>query len=277
METEELQALIAAREDSFVSPSYSVEEKHNLLASLNHLVDNPSFSLRPDEILDLISDLGLMCRNYSRETWKVNPDIFEDPMNRSDSLGNVRMIHKTNHDQFQIDILHHLGDHLCQTSSEFRKVLLKSGKLASTMEGLYPILGQFDDTESETILAGKRKIKDLRNDLFRAERKNSALVGENGRLRDKIDKLRSRLAIADQLNPYRSTSVKNPRPIRSEKSIGQLVKQPEMFGLLRPNRDGDLEKRDNSISCRGNCDSIDLTRNEKKDSKVSSQLSCLEW
>jgi hypothetical protein len=87
-----------------MSIQQEVEDKLSSTASLLRAVASSleeasvsvsQFSLPTEDILDLLIDLGLLLSYQDQLILPVeNQEVFEDPYDRPDSLGNVRMIYK---------------------------------------------------------------------------------------------------------------------------------------------------------------------------------------
>jgi len=179
-----------------------------LLLKMAEVADSQSCAVSFEEISELLYDMGLRLSNGEFLSQR-NEDVFEDPLNRGDPLGNVRMIHK----RFSIPdqgLAESFGKFLVFVVREL--VLLRKTKTASwdNWDAILPLIEAYDDTASEEILAAKERIVMLRRDLERLDRRNEALFVRlqkaiDGRERLKAHyalKILNLLEVIDQLKTY---------------------------------------------------------------------------
>jgi hypothetical protein len=111
--------------------------------------------------MELLSDIGVMLQTYNNERLELNPDIFEDPLNRGDALGNVRMIHKPQ-TLFDQNLLESLGDALLTLCHEYFLRWREGQRVATSIQDDDYGLGEWDMVRCEEIHVAKKLIKKLR-------------------------------------------------------------------------------------------------------------------
>lgn len=122
------------------------------------------------QLIDLLFDLGTWLANQPDYSEYRNDEVFEDPLNRGDELGNVRMIHRKV-PKVETEISHQLAEGLTQLAHEAFLRLRKQEATADLIDGLFYHLEEADDLESETIMGAKRRIAETRRELRIAHRK----------------------------------------------------------------------------------------------------------
>ncbi len=161
--------------EAFEEPSFPFQEKLHTLEVLLKRVANPTWAVSPEDIFFLTLDLGLVLSESSEQT-RLNPEVFEDPLNRGDALGNVLMISKKQSRQ-DTGLLREFGEHLLELThlyqQRFRKEISNQGKLKELLPELER--NQIDDVEAEDILAAKKKIVELRRENYKLDRRNESL------------------------------------------------------------------------------------------------------
>lgn len=232
----------------FPSPSglglhSDAEERFLLLAHLQHIVDNPSFAVDFHEIEGLLLELGSLLRNCSLFE-QDSPEIFEDPHQRSDCLGNVLMRRSVQHHSDQ-EIIEKIGDGLLDLVHQAAELYRKGRALDSKVTQVSAQIGDFDDTESESILAAKAKIVKLRRD-------NCRLESRNWRLYSRLESMRIQLKAARKLKASRSC--------QATSASGSKAQSPGIDVM--------------SISME---ESQDHPRKMTKTNSLESQTDCLRW
>lgn len=192
-----------------ILPKNPVVEKLECLLSVAKHSDNPSFAVSFEEITEILLDLGLHLSN-SVEKRELNQDVFEDPFEKSDALGNVLMIHRQMK-RPDTELLNALGRELLTlATAAFHRQQLEEIHSEDIEEISYHI-DPYDDSRSEDILAAKRYIVRLRKDNEQLDWRNGYLASllckkerSLWRLQDKIDTLYLRLEAASIIQAFGS-------------------------------------------------------------------------
>lgn len=145
------------------------------LCKIGAMVDHPIWAVSDEEIAELLIDLGCSLQNASQKL-SLNDEVFEDPLNRSDVLGNVTMFH-TKRKRQETQSLMHLGVALIEIADLFLKHQLQANSIQQAWEEISHDLDQFsiDDHLSSDILAAKRQIIMLRKSNMKLDRRNERL------------------------------------------------------------------------------------------------------
>lgn len=144
-----------------------------VLKKLIDVVEGATCAVVPEDIESLLLDLGLLLQEFSQEYHRNYTDVHEDPQNRGDALGNVKMINKKV--PLAPDQLNLLGSGILNLVHKFRDQRRVMAKGYSIAQELTVDFGDYDDVESETILAAKKKIRFLRKENSRLDRRNETL------------------------------------------------------------------------------------------------------
>lgn len=164
----------------------AVATKLGLIKSLINLVDRPLSQLSFEETIELLLELALNLQYFEEQLYR-NDEVYEDPLNRGDDLGNVRMIHQKIRVQ-DTQVLRDLGfslQFLAHRAMEDHQ--RKENSYLKWQEALYHLI-LIDDLESEDILAAKQRIALLRKENQKLEHRNLQLYGRICELRDQKDK-----------------------------------------------------------------------------------------
>jgi hypothetical protein len=81
--------MMTLEEKEFLSPLASTIERLKILLRISERIDSDPVALSYPEVGELLLDLGLLLRN-ARSEQSRGSEVFEDPLNRGDALGNVR-------------------------------------------------------------------------------------------------------------------------------------------------------------------------------------------
>jgi hypothetical protein len=143
-------------------------EKLACLLSIANKVENPTWAVSFEEIQELLIDLGLLLCEVSEDRY-AGIEVKEDDRH-SDALGNVLMTHRKVFRNDQTELLQTMGAqllNLCQCA----------GKIHRKGTGIdFPEqFEDYDDAQSEDILAAKRLIRSLRKENFQLDRRNQRL------------------------------------------------------------------------------------------------------
>lgn len=148
-------------------------EKLCLLKSIANIANNVHNCLSLEEIGELMLDLGSSLMG-SQEDIRRNPEVFEDPLNKSDVLGNVQMIHKALK-AYEHENLENFGEALVIITHSFLQANRKQKVLDFTSDEVYQDLDPFDDARSEDLLEAKKTIRRLRKEIGSLDRRNESL------------------------------------------------------------------------------------------------------
>lgn len=150
-------------------------ERYQMLSKIAQAAEKPVWAVTSEEIAELLLDLGCLLNNSTLEE-HLTKDVFEDPLNRGDALGNVLMISKR-HNPISGEWLKVVSETLLDLAHFALKTGRKQRQASLEWEELSPFLDshQFDDLESEEILAAKKKIRMLRTELMKSDRRNKNL------------------------------------------------------------------------------------------------------
>lgn len=170
-----------------------------LLLTVSRNVDQPAWAISFEEIQELLLNLGSILTQVEIDK-RLNKDVFEDPLNRGDALGNVLMISKLKH-RHEERIFEPLGEAILGLVHDAADLHQRQQRQGELIEALTYSLGEFDDTETEKILTAKTKVAALRKDNDRLERRNQALWARNEELTtrhlkdcDRINRLSDQVA-----------------------------------------------------------------------------------
>lgn len=131
-----------------------------------------------EAILELLVDLGMILRQFEIILpERKNPEVFEDPMDRSDDLGNVRMIHRTPR-AFPIfsPIVSEFGERVGSGAARVLQFLHRNILEQQVHEDIDYFLDDWDLAyTSDPGLAAKKRILGLTNSLVREFREKRLL------------------------------------------------------------------------------------------------------
>jgi hypothetical protein len=154
-----------------------IKDKANILSTLHSLlrmvdiIDNPSVAVSFEDLEELGLLFGTLLLDVN-ENLHLNPEVFEDPLNRSDSLGNVRMISRKI-PAMDSQAFHVVGRVLLDALHEAHLVHERLEKTAQGWSSL--MIGSWDDTSTEEILSAKQFASRLRRENNRLENRNEKL------------------------------------------------------------------------------------------------------
>jgi len=166
-----------------LSPISALLGKINTLKALVERVERPQASFQETEILEVLFDFGLFVQDLGQNSTR-NPEVFEDPLQQVDSLGNVLMKHKKI-SQTTSEFFSLLGQKILDLAHEgtlFHKHEERSDQM---LKETY--LTDTDDIQAEETAVAKWKIG-----LLRREGKRQAL--ETRRLRRKLKRTQNSLS-----------------------------------------------------------------------------------
>jgi hypothetical protein len=221
----------------------------DLLKKICSRVDNPSVAVSLEDIVELCLEFGLYLQQVDVNL-SPNFEVFEDPLNRGDALGNVKMISRKYHLE-DLDLVHEIGTALLDATHSIYSLQRKEIQNQKGFEDLY--LEEWDDVASEDILAAKQRIQSLRAENKRLDRRNERLYI----LKEKARKRRDRLVrrVQETLEAYKFTPLRGFYAIESIFAIpGHKIKSLESNGRIE-----------------------DRTRNSIDERIEDSQTDCLKW
>jgi hypothetical protein len=182
--------MMSQNEDNFETPLSNTHQKLLLILQIIEKVENPSVDLSFLEITDLLSDVAELLLQAADRPSGENPDVFEDPLNRGDDLGNVRMIsHKI--PRAQQETCKEIGFLIYYILYKYRMQISDLRHYESLVEEIDFRTGDWDLVECEDSLKSKARISMLRKDNYRLDQKNYRLTCRLHRAERRIEKLRS--------------------------------------------------------------------------------------
>lgn len=222
-------SFFATKEDyentfSYLEPPNSVPvnplvDRLKVLLVLVERLENPSFAVSEEDLLGILFDLSALIRNADGSK-RLNPDIHEDPADRSDDLGNVRMIHRP---LFRPGpkFYEELADKLQMIAHQSLCQLKKELDLLADEDFVAQNLEYWDDNEATDLLAARKRIAILRKENEKLDRRNSVLferIEEERRRKynvlEKLEILEQKYQAAQIIQAYGNTpSVKPKRTI----------------------------------------------------------------
>lgn len=244
-------------EKPFKSP-FDISERLALLKRIADRADAPSFAVSVEEIAEILLDLGTIVKTLNG-SGKLNPDIHEDPLDRSDDRGNIRMIHKPLFRPPQ-DFYEALGENIQQFGHQVLATSRKQLYRLADEDFVAQHLEYWDDHEATDLLAARKRVAILRND-------NSLLVSRNfylyGKLIDQKEKLERKIGrLQDQLD--------------LETNLKRIMLNQFAFNITIPVISVNSYPSRNCTSDEDGETSIQ-TRNLEDVSKSESQLKSIQW
>jgi len=224
------------------------------LQQIYRRVDNGPVAVSFEDILGLTQELAVFLQNLAQNL-RLNPDVFEDPLNRGDPLGNVLMISK------KMSLRDHriglaLGAKIQDLCHDAQQVLHRTKQADESWEDVDYHLDSWDNLSSEEILAAKQKIRSLRIENEKLDRRNEALY----RRLEKQTNRANRLALfLDYL--YRPW-----RPLYREK-IRLLLKETSVKS----------KKNSDFMSDSGLQDKSQSRKLDSSEEQSLKQTNCLKW
>jgi hypothetical protein len=212
-------------------------------------VDNPTVAVSLEDIVELCLEFGIYLQQVGVNI-SPNAEVFEDPLNRGDALGNVKMISRKYHLE-DLQLIHEIGTCLLDATHSIYSLQGKVIQNQKDFEDLY--LEEWDDVSSEDILAAKQRIQYLRAENNRLDRRNERLYILLEKARTRRKRLLRR--VQETLQACRFTPNRGFQAIESIFAIpGHKIKSLESHGRIE-----------------------DRTRNSIDERNEDSQTDCLKW
>lgn len=224
--SKKLPSLFAEKDDydnafSYIEPPNAVPvnpllDRLKTLLKIVERVENPSFAISEEDLLGILFDLSAVIRNADGAK-PLNPDIHEDPRDRSDDLGNIRMIHKP---LFRPSpkFYEALADKLAMIAHQSLCQLKKELDLLADEDFVAQNLEYWDDHEATELLNARKRISLLRKDNEKLDRRNAVLfdrVEEERRRKynvlERLETLEQKYQAAQILQAYGKTSSVKPK------------------------------------------------------------------
>jgi hypothetical protein len=267
--------------DQEISENAKIIARLQMLLTIAQKVENPSFAVTFEEIIELLLDFGVMCQN-SHIYNSRGDDIHDDPLDRTDSLGNILMIHRRMK-ATDSEILETLGDEIVNLASLAFARFQVQEKYELDADKLFYQIDPSDDTSSESLLDAKRLIAHIRKENLRLDRRNSRLyekLQHYKRLcKTEIDykalyknSNQNYLDLKQRVSELRTKAdVNDLQALLEELKTNQRIQSLQRTSVRKTTSLKDICTVDDDEK------SISRTRNSKEDGLSDSQLESLKW
>jgi hypothetical protein len=190
-----------SQENDFSDPGSFSADRIRMLERILASVDNPSLAPSYLQIVETLYDFGLLIRQAS-EDCRLGIEVIEDPLDRSDSLGNVRMIQRPLSGQ-QTDHLRKLGDQVCLLAHNFLRTRSRENQLVNEEAQADFFLDDWELVKFEDRLSAKRYLRQLKIENRRLDFRNEGLW-------IRLQKTLKRVAWLNYLRKFVNAVVKKP-------------------------------------------------------------------
>jgi hypothetical protein len=169
----------------------SLAEKLALLLKIVERADSANYAVSLEEIVELLLDLGTRLQNGCLNSQR-NAEVFEDPQDRPDALGNVTMFHRSQRVDPQEELLQDFGEALTELAHRFYAKARAGEQSWKEWTEVVSTLDMYDDARSWDLLAAKRLVSKLRRENEKLDRRNEKLfllLEKSKRKTSKLSKL----------------------------------------------------------------------------------------